>query len=490
MSTKQSTPIWKFLLPLLVGFLLALMPSPAGLAPHAWYFFAIFATLVVALMLEPLPGGALGLIAVTLVTLLAPWAFYSPESMAKPGFKVADEALKWALSGFSNTTIWLVFCAFMFALGYEKTGLGERLALHLVRCLGKRSLSLGYAVMLSDLVLAPVTPSNTARSGGIVFPIARQIPPLFQSEPNDPSARRLGSYIMWVAIASTCVTSTLFLTGLAPNLLSVELIHKTAAEVNISWSQWFFAALPIGVILLLLVPFLSYVIYPPTVKSSPDVSHWATEELRKRGAMSQHEWILIGLMVLALLLWIFGTKSVNPTTTALLVVSLMVLLGVVNWGDILKDGPAWNTLAWFATLVAMADGLSKVGFIAWIAKTLSSQLSGFSTETVLIVLLCVYFFSHYLFASVTAHVTAMLPVILSTAAAMPGVSIGSFALMLVLANGLMGVLTPYGTGPSPVYASSGYIPSPDFWRLGLIFGLLYFAVYLAVCLMFLGPLTV
>jgi L-tartrate/succinate antiporter len=163
-----------------------------------------------------------------------------------------------------------------------------------------------------------------------------------------------------------------------------------------------------------------------------------------------------------------------------------VLLGVVNWGDILKDGPAWNTLAWFATLVAMADGLSKVGFIAWIAKTLSSQLSGFSTETVLIVLLCVYFFSHYLFASVTAHVTAMLPVILSTAAAMPGVSIGSFALMLVLANGLMGVLTPYGTGPSPVYASSGYIPSSDFWRLGLIFG----SVYLAVCLMFLGPLTV
>lgn len=490
MSTKQSTALWKFLLPLLLGCLVALMPPPSGLAPHAWYFFAIFVTLVVALMLEPLPGGALGLIAVTLVTLLAPWAFYSPESMAKPGFKLTDEALKWALSGFSNSTIWLVFCAFMFALGYGKTGLGERIALYLVRWLGKRSMTLGYAVMLSDLVLAPVTPSNTARSGGIVFPIARQIPPLFQSEPNDPSARRLGSYIMWVAIACTCVTSTLFLTGLAPNLLALELVHKAVPEVSISWSQWFFAALPIGVVLLLLVPFLSYVIYPPSVKSSPDVSNWAAEELRKRGAMNRYEWILLGLMVLALLLWMFGTKAVNPTTTALLVVSLMVLFGVVSWGDILKDGPAWNTLAWFATLVAMADGLSKVGFIAWVAKTLSSQLSGFSTETVLIVLLCVYFFSHYLFASVTAHVTAMLPVILSTAAAIPGVSIGSFALMLVLANGLMGVLTPYGTGPSPVYASSGYIPSSDFWRLGLIFGLLYFAVYLAVCLMFLGPLTV
>ncbi len=80
-------------------------------------------------MLEPLPGGAIGLIGVTLVAVLAPWVLFAPEDLAKPGFKPANAALTWAFSGFSNSTVWLIFGAFMFALGYEKTGLGRRIAL-------------------------------------------------------------------------------------------------------------------------------------------------------------------------------------------------------------------------------------------------------------------------------------------------------------------------------------------------------------------------
>ena len=34
---------WKFLIPLLVAIALALVPAPAGLAPHAWHYFALFA---------------------------------------------------------------------------------------------------------------------------------------------------------------------------------------------------------------------------------------------------------------------------------------------------------------------------------------------------------------------------------------------------------------------------------------------------------------
>jgi len=73
-------------------------------------------------MLEPLPGGAIGLIGVTTVTVLSQWVLFSPAELAKPGFKSFNAALTWALSGFSNTTVWLIFGAFMFALGYEKTG--------------------------------------------------------------------------------------------------------------------------------------------------------------------------------------------------------------------------------------------------------------------------------------------------------------------------------------------------------------------------------
>ena len=42
----------------------------------------------------------------------------------------------------------------------------------------------------------------------------------------------------------------------------------------------------------------------------------------------------------------------------------------------------------------------------------------------------------------------------------------------------MGIITPYGTGPSPVYYGSGYLPAADYWRLGAIFGLIFLAVFM------------
>ena len=125
-AVKPPHVSWKALAPIAVAIIVALIPPPEGLAPHAWYFFAIFVGVIVGLMLEPLPGGAIGLIGVTSVVVLSQWVLFAPAELAKPGFKSFNAALTWALSGFSNTTVWLIFGAFMFALGYEKTGLGKR----------------------------------------------------------------------------------------------------------------------------------------------------------------------------------------------------------------------------------------------------------------------------------------------------------------------------------------------------------------------------
>src|SRR5512134_1372313 len=219
---------WKAIAPVAVAIVIALIPAPAGLPQHAWYFFAIFVGVIVGLMFEPLPGGAIGLIGVALVTVLSEFVFFSPDQLAKAGFNSARASLSWALSGFSNTTVWLIFGAFMFALGYEKTGLGKRIALLLVKAMGRKTLTLGYAVTIADLLLAPFTPSNTARSGGTIYPVIRNLPALYDSKPNDPSSRRIGGYLMWTAIAVTCVTSSMFITALAPNLLAIELVRKMA----------------------------------------------------------------------------------------------------------------------------------------------------------------------------------------------------------------------------------------------------------------------
>jgi len=472
---------WKALAPIAVAVAIALIPAPSGLPQHAWYFFAIFAAVIVGLMFEPLPGGAIGLIGVTLVTVLADQVFYSPDQLAKPGFNAANAALGWALSGFSNSTVWLIFGAFMFALGYEKTGLGRRIALVLVKLMGRKTLTLGYAIAIADVVLAPFTPSNTARSGGTIYPVIRNLPALYDSKPNDPSLRRVGSYIMWVAIATTCVTSSLFLTALAPNLLAAELVAKIA-KVELEWGTWFVAFAPAGIVLLVLVPLLAYWLYPPEVKAGHEVPKWAAEELAKMGALTRRELLLGVLVIVALMLWIFGGDHLNATTAALVVISLMLLLKVVTWDDITANKQAWNTLAWFATLVALADGLNRVGFIKWFADSVADHLGGFSPTAAIVALLLINFFSHYMFASVTAHVTAMIPVLLAVGLTIPSMNMEQLALLLCLQLGLMGIITPFGTGPSPVYYGSGYLPSGDYWRLGGIFGVIYLAVFFVLCL--------
>lgn len=462
----RKTFIFKALLPLAVGAIIALMPTPAGLAPKAWHFFALFSAVVTGLVIEPIPAAAVGFLGVSAAAALG-------MVEAAPG-----KAIAWALSGFSNQTVWLIFAAFMFAVGYEKTGLGRRIGLSMVKALGSRTLGLGYAITLTDLILAPFMPSNTARSGGTIYPVIQHIPALYDSEPG-PTARRIGSYLMWTACSITCITSSMFVTAMAPNLLGVELVKKTVG-VDISWIAWCKGFLPAGIFLVLALPVLVYWIYPPEIKVSPKVPEYAKEELRKMGRMSFKEVLMAGLALFALMLWIFGQSLINATTVALVVISLMIVTGIVDWNDIMNNKKAWTMLAWFATLVALADGLAKVGFTDWVGKGSAALLSGISPTLILVFMVAVYFICHYMFASTTAHTTAMLPVFLAAGAAVPGMSVPVLSMMLLHSLGIMGVLTPYATGHSPVYFGSGYIERKDFWMLGLVFGLIFLAVFLIV----------
>ena len=463
----------------LAPLLLVLLPSPPGLAEHAWCYLALFIAVIVGLILEPIPSAAVGLVGVVAAAAFAPIVLFAPAQLAQPDFRVTTAAINWALAGFSNSTVWLIFAAFVFSLGYEKTGLGRRIALLLVSKLGGRTLTLGYAVMIADLALAPFTPSNTARSGGTIYPVVKNLPALYDSHPNDPSARRIGSFLMWTALASTCVTSSMFLTGLAPNLLAVELVRKTV-HVDITWTRWFLSFLPAGVILLIATPWLAYVLCPPSVTRSPEVQTWAARELRNLGPLQRREIMLIVLVLAALAFWIVGTKLLDPTTTAVVVVALLVITGTITWGDVLADKPAWNTLVWFGTLVTLAGGLAQVGVVKWFASLVGSLLAPLPILGVVVGLIVVFVLLHYFFASVAAHATALLPVMLTLAASVPGMPIGTVALALCLTLGIMGVITPYATGPAPVYAGSGFLPGPEYWRLGAIFGLFYLLVMLAV----------
>jgi L-tartrate/succinate antiporter len=455
---------------------IALAPQPRGLAANAWSYLALFAGVIVALVLEPIPPAAVGLVG---VTVSAAAGLVAPNPA---------DAIKWALSGFSDGTVWLIFGALVCSTGYEKTGLGRRIALSLVSVMGRSTLGLGYAVMLADLLIAPFTPSNTGRSAGIIFPIIRGIPALYGSAPG-PTARRIGAYLMWTAFASTAVTSSMFLTALSPNLLAIGLVRQ-ATGVTIAWSQWSLGFLPVGLLLIVPLPLFVYWSYPPEIRSSPDVAVWASGELRSMGAVSSKEVVMSLLIVASFLLWVFGGEWISATTVILAVVSLMVLMGVIEWGDVTGNRAAWDTLLYFATLLTLADGLNRLGVVVWAARGLTSLLTGASPLVALVALVSFFFVVHYMFASLTAHTVTVLPGLLAAGAAFPGMPVPVLASVLVYAIGLMGVITPYATGPAPVYFGSGFIPRKDFWVLGFVFGLIYLATLLGVGIPYLLQLGV
>jgi L-tartrate/succinate antiporter len=468
---------WRAAAPLAVGLAIAFVPVPAGLGRNAWTYFALFAAVVVGLVLEPIPAAAIGLVGVTLAGV---------GRLMEPG---PAASIAWALSGFQDRTVWLIFGAFVFSIGYGKTGLGRRIALCLVRMLGGRTLGLGYAIALADLALAPGTPSNTARSAGTLFPVLRSIPGLYGSEPG-PSARRIGAYVMWTAFAVTAVTSSTFVTALAPNAAALAFV-KQGTGLDVTWTQWLFGVWPVGVLLVAAVPLLVYLVYPPEIRTSREVPGWAAQELGRMGPMSWREKVMAGLVVLAVSLWITGSNAgislpllgsqfVDATGVVLLANALMLVTRVVEWEDVLGHAGAWNVLVWFATLVALADGLNRVGFVAWLARGFASRLTGIPPLATMALLVAFFFFVHYAFASLTAHTAAVLPVVLATGMAVPGLPVDVFALLLVYSLGLMGVLSPYATGPAPVYYASGYVSRRAFWTLGFLFGAIYLLTLLGV----------
>jgi L-tartrate/succinate antiporter len=117
----------------------------------------------------------------------------------------------------------------------------------------------------------------------------------------------------------------------------------------------------------------------------------------------------------------------------------MLWTGVLEWNDITSNKAAWNTFVWFATLVALADGLSSTGFIAWLGKEGGSLMGNVSPGVATIVLLLAFYLLHYLFASTTAHTTALLPAMLTIASTIPGMNMQVFVLVMVTSLGVMGL---------------------------------------------------
>lgn len=451
------------------------IPVPEGVTPEAWHLLALFVGTIAAIIGKAMPIGAVAIVAITAV------AFTGVTS------EKAAQATNDALSSLNNSLIWMIGIAIILSRGLLKTGLGTRISYILLSKFGKSPLGVAYSLSIADLVIAPVTPSNTARGGAIVHPIMRAVADTFDSRPEDGTEGKIGKYLSLVNYHANIISCMIFVTATAPNPLVVDLVAKAGiADVSLSWSTWFTAMVLPGLVCMFLMPLILFVLYKPELSKTPDAPEMARKKLKEMGPMSRNEKIVLSIFGLLLLLWagvpemLLGVK-VNATAATFLGLSLMLIAGVLSWDEVLKEKGAWDTIIWFAALVMMATFLNKLGLISWLAESLRGGIQAMGLNWVwgCALLALAYIYSHYMFASGTAHVTAMFGAFYAA-----GVALGAppmlYALILAAATDIMMSLTHYASGSSPVIYGSNYVTMGEWWKAGFIMSVFEILVFCTV----------
>lgn len=445
-----------------VGLVIWFLPTPEGVDERGMAMLGIFVATILGLILQPLPTAAVAIVglAVAMIT-----GTMDPETEA--------------LAGFSSATIWLIVAAFFIAEGFLITGLGRRIALIFIARVGGSSLGLAYGLALTDLVLAPATPSNTARAGGVIYPIVASVSAVRDSTPDsEESRRRLGAFLAMSAVQVNLVTSAMFITAMAANPLAQD--AAAAQGIDISWAQWAAAAAVPGLVSLIAVPWVVSRLYPPTVRRTPEAPGQAREELRSLGGLKRAEWVMAATFVLLLVLWCLGEQlDVNATAAAFLGVAVLLVTKVLRWKDLAENTAAWSTLIFFAVLVGMADQLNALGVIDWVGNSVADSVDGLGWAAAFAILTLVYFYVHYLFASNTAQVVAMYAVFLGAAVA-TGAPATLAALVLGFIGNLFGGLAHYSSGPAGVIYGSGYVRTTEWFRVGFLVSLVLILIWTVV----------
>jgi DASS family divalent anion:Na+ symporter len=459
MKTEKGTNLLRLICVLAIGVVLWILPPPEGLDLKAWHLLAIFVATVAGIIARPLPMGAIALMGLTM-TVLTGTLETGP-----------------ALAGFGNSTVWLVVAAYLLAGAFIRTGLGPRIAYLFLSMLGHRALGLSYSLAATDLVLAPFIPSHTARTGGAIFPILQSVARSFGPDGN-VDARRTAGFVMMATYQTSISTSAMFLTSMAGNPLAAEFAGQQG--IVITWGSWLAAAAVPGLISFILVPLFVHVLYPPKIRHTPQARADARAQLTALGPLRREERILLVTFAALVGAWAFsGALGIDNTVAAFAAIGLLLLTGVLLWDQVAREHEAWNTFVWFAVLIMMASELAKLGVPKWFAGVVGSAVGDVHWAAGFLGVSLAYFYSHYLFASNTAHISAMYAAFLTIALTL-GTPPVLAAFTLAFFSNLFAGLTHYSAATAPIYFAGGYVSAGTWWKTGFLVSLVNIPIWLVL----------
>jgi len=434
-------------------------PVPAGLTAPAWHLFAVFVAAIVAVL-----DGAFPLLTSTMLAAAAV-VLTNTISAAK------------AFAGFANPSVLLVVTAFLVAQAVVKSGLGRRISLFMVSRFGSSSLGLAYSIVVTDALIAPAFPSNTAR-GGVLFPIVLSVSQGAGSKPDDPNGRRLGGYLMFCTMASLAVSSALWMTATSANPIGIQVARDFGIEIG--FGRWLVAASLPAVAAIVALPWLIARLFPPGVGETPSAPIEARKALAKLGPLSRDEWITAATFLLMVSGWVFANAlKLNVTIIAFAGLGLLLMASVLTINDIATQGDTLITFLWLAVLFALSSELNELGFMGYAGQRLAAYMGGLSWPVTYVALIVIYVAIHYMFVSQSSQVLALLGVFLDVGVR-GGVPAPLMAFALLFASSYFSVITPQGGSQNIIFVGSGYLTQRELYRLGLLTTLFFLAIFLVI----------
>jgi divalent anion:Na+ symporter, DASS family len=294
-------------------------------------------------------------------------------------------------------------------------------------------------------------------------------------EHDDSKLKKTMGYISQVCFQTNLVTSAMFLTAMAANPLIQSFANKAGADVT--WANWALGAIVPGLISLALMPLIIYALHPPAIKTSPEAPAHALEALKNMGKISVKEVIMLVTFIALILGWILDKKiGLDATAVALLGVVALLVTGVLEWDDAIKEKGAWDSFIWFSVMVMLSGYLAEYGVIKLIGGKIGAALQEYPAMVAVPALMLVYFYAHYLFASTSAHVTVLFTTFLFLITGFD-VPIMVAAMVLAYFSSLSGGLTHYGIATAPIYYGTKSVTTRQWWTIGFLVSLINIAIW-------------
>ena len=284
---------------------------------------------------------------------------------------------KTAYAQLGHPVMWLNILSFILASMLVKTQVAKRFALWFVLKFGRNSGGIILSFIIINLVLSAFISATTAKAA-ILLPIFMVIAAIYGATGGE-HRNNFGRNLILQNLFQINLGANAFLTGSGAALLAGSLIAGAMGIGSFSYQDWFKAAFPMSVLLILIAWFVGSKIYFPLKKEErvPQIEggmERLREELNKLGKMKFEEYKAIAIFLCVLILWATDKQhGINQTAVAFMgaVVALLPGVGVVKWNDV--DIP-WHLLLFSAGAYTLGAGLDATGLPGTLIDALFGSL--------------------------------------------------------------------------------------------------------------------